>query len=100
MAAGIETSGWVLFVLAGWVTGFFSGLLGIGGGVGFVPALVIGLPMVGVIDSQLTKIAIATSLMLVIPTALAGAQTHASQGGVDWPLWAMMAPVIVGGGIL
>ena len=53
-------------VLIGFVAGVFAGLLGIGGGALFVPALVliVGLSQV---DAQ------ATSLLAIIPVALVGA---------------------------
>jgi uncharacterized membrane protein YfcA len=92
--------GWSLLVGAGWLTGFLSGLLGIGGGLVIVPALIFGLPLVGVSGDELAKVAIATSLVLIIPTSLAGSQAHAARGNLDWELWAAMAPSIVAGGLV
>ena len=76
---GMEAIGWGLLIAAGWLTGFCSGLLGIGGGLVVVPAMIVGLPMLGVSGSELSKIATATSLLLVIPTSIASAQAHASE---------------------
>jgi uncharacterized protein len=97
---GTEALGWGALVGSGWLTGFCSGLLGIGGGLVIVPALVFALPMVGVNGGELAKVAIATSLVLIIPTSIASSQAHAARGNVDWALWATMAPSIVGGGLL
>jgi uncharacterized protein len=97
---GTEALGWGVLVGSGWLTGFCSGLLGIGGGLVIVPALIFGLPLVGVSSSELAKVAIATSLALIIPTSLASSQAHAARGNIDWVLWAAMAPSIVGGGLL
>jgi uncharacterized membrane protein YfcA len=84
---GMEAIGWGLLIAAGWLTGFCSGLLGIGGGLVVVPAMIVGLPMLGVSGSELSKIATATSLLLVIPTSIASAQAHASRGSLDWACW-------------
>jgi len=60
----------------GVVTGMASGLLGIGGGVVMVPALVLGLGL----SQQLAQ---GTSLAAIVPTGLTGAITHARLGQVE-----------------
>jgi uncharacterized protein len=92
--------GWGLLMAAGSLSGFCSGLLGIGGGLIIVPVLIFGLPLLGEGSPELVKIAMATSLASVIPSSLASTQAHASRGNIDWELWAAMAPSIVIGGIL
>jgi uncharacterized membrane protein YfcA len=84
-------------ILLGCVSGFISGLLGIGGGTILVPALIAGLPLLGVQGPELPKIAMATSLALVVPTAIASAQTHASKGAIDWTLLGLLCPSIIAG---
>jgi uncharacterized protein len=84
-------------VLLGCLSGFVSGLLGVGGGTILVPALIAGLPLLGVNGPELPKIAMATSLALVVPTAVASAQTHASKDAVDWNLLGLLCPSIVAG---
>jgi uncharacterized membrane protein YfcA len=95
-----DAMGWSVLVGAGWLTGFLSGLLGIGGGLVIVPALIFALPLIGVSGDELAKVAIATSLVLIVPTSLAGSQAHAACGNLDWELWAAMAPSIVAGGLV
>jgi uncharacterized protein len=63
-------------VLIGLVAGIVAGLLGVGGGALFVPALTIGLGL-----SQLD--AEATSLLAIIPVALVGALRQRGHGNVD-----------------
>jgi uncharacterized protein len=98
--SGADAVGWSVLVGAGWLTGFLSGLLGIGGGLVIVPALIFGLPLIGVSGGELAKVAIATSLLLIVPTSLASSQAHAARGNLDWALWAAMAPSIVAGGLV
>ena len=53
-----------------------SGLFGVGGGVIFVPLLVLFLKMN-------LHLAIGTSLAAIVPTALVGAMRHFSEGSLD-----------------
>lgn len=92
--------GWPLLLLIGVGAGFFAGLLGIGGGFVVVPCLLLALPSLGVAGPEVAKIAVATSLVLIIPTSIASTQAHAARGAVDWALWAILAPSIVAGGLL
>jgi uncharacterized membrane protein YfcA len=63
-------------ILIGLAAGVVAGLLGVGGGSLFVPALTIGLGL-----SQLD--AEATSLLAIIPVALVGAWRQHGHGNVD-----------------
>jgi uncharacterized membrane protein YfcA len=63
--------------LLGLVAGVLSGLFGVGGGILFVPALTLGLGL-----TQLH--AEATSLLAIIPTAVAGAIQQQRYGNVRW----------------
>ena len=66
-----------LAILLGFAGGVVGGLLGVGGGVLFVPALAIFLD-----ESQLT--AEATSLLAIVPVAAAGAWRQHGYGNVRW----------------
>jgi len=74
----------VLVGLLGLLAGVLSGLFGVGGGILFVPTLTIGLGL-----TQLH--AEATSLLAIIPTAVAGAVQQQRYGNVRW-----RASVIIG----
>jgi uncharacterized membrane protein YfcA len=63
-------------ILIGLAAGVLAGLLGIGGGALFVPALVIFLGL-GQVDAE------ATSLLAMIPVALVGAWRQRAYGNVD-----------------
>jgi uncharacterized membrane protein YfcA len=61
----------------GLAAGVFGGLVGLGGGIVAMPL------MVTILRLNLHK-AVATSLVMVVFTGLAGALTYAMQGTVDW----------------
>jgi len=65
-----------LLILVG---GFASSLFGIGGGTVFVPALI----LVAGLDA---KVAVAMSMGIIFPTALASTATYAALGVLDLPL--------------
>ena len=100
MAYDAVNIGWPILGLSGLVTGICSGMLGIGGGLVTIPALMFGLPFLGISGIEVPKIAMATSLVMVIPVSVASTQAHASRGTVDWSLWALIAPSIVAGSLL
>ncbi|MBA3718515.1 MAG: sulfite exporter TauE/SafE family protein [Actinobacteria bacterium] len=66
-----------LVALLGLLAGVLSGLLGVGGGILFVPTLTIGLGL-----TQLH--AEATSLLAIIPTVVAGAVQQHRYGNIRW----------------
>jgi hypothetical protein len=66
-------------IVLGLVAGAFAAALGVGGGVIFVPSLV-------VIFSFTQHTAQGTSLAVVVPTAIVGAMVHTRAGRVDWKL--------------
>lgn len=86
-----------LCLVLGAFVGFMAGLLGIGGGLIIVPALIYLLPWVGVESSQLTHVAIATSLASIILTSFSSATAHHKRGNVPWELFKPMLPgVLIG----
>jgi uncharacterized protein len=70
-------------IAIGLVAGVVAGLLGVGGGALFVPALTIGLGL-GQLDAE------ATSLLAIIPVALVGALRQSGHGNVDLPTGALL----------
>ncbi|MEY2515526.1 MAG: uncharacterized protein QOJ89_2884 [bacterium] len=77
-------------MLIGLAAGVVAGLLGVGGGALFVPALTIFLGL-GQIDAE------ATSLLAIIPVALAGAWRQHSHGNVDVRTGVVLGVLAAGG---
>ncbi len=69
----------LVLLIAGALTGFLSGMMGVGGGVIMVPVMVL---IVGL--NQHT--AQGTSLLVMVPTGAVGALTHWKLGHVDWKI--------------
>lgn len=84
--------GTALMVAAGFAAGLLAALLGVGGGLVFVPALavVFGFPQ---------HLAQGTSLVAIVPTTLVAAARHARHRRVDWPLIAPLGLAGVAGGL-
>ncbi len=89
----------VICLLLGSVVGFLAGLLGIGGGLIIVPALLYILPSVGIGSSQITQVAIATSLASIILTSMSSASAHHKRGNIPWKLFKPIFPGIVIGSL-
>lgn len=68
---------WLGIGLIGLAGGFTSGLLGVGGGLLFVPLLILFFQMN-------PHLAVGTSLAAIVPTALVGAFRHYSESSIDF----------------
>ncbi|MEZ5560474.1 MAG: sulfite exporter TauE/SafE family protein [Pseudomonadales bacterium] len=88
-------------VAIGVVSGFLGGLLGIGGGVVIVPALVILLDALQFLDREhVTAVAVATSLSCVLFTSISAATTQIRARMVEWRIVRRWAPFLVLGSYL
>ncbi len=87
-----------LLLLLGSVVGVLAGLLGIGGGLVVVPALVFLLPKAGVSPEIVMHIALGTSLATIILTSFSSALSHIKLGNVDMFAVKWLIPgVLIGG---
>ena len=84
-----STPGWAYAVLGGF-TGFVSGLLGVGGGVVFVPLVttMLGMPL---------KRALGTSLVLIAIVAVPGTIVHAVLGHIAWAIFVVLVIGVIPG---
>lgn len=89
-----------MFPLLGVVAGVLAGLLGVGGGLVLVGALVWLLPLHGVPKEAAMHAALASSLASIVLTAASSAYAHHGRGSVLWPTVAWMVPGLLLGGWL
>ena len=80
-------------VAIGLTAGFAAGLLGVGGGIVMVPAMVLVLGF----DQHVAQ---GTSLVVIIPAALAGSVTHYRNGRVSLRDAALLAVGGIGGAVV
>jgi uncharacterized membrane protein YfcA len=91
-------------LLTGIFAGLLAGLLGVGGGIVIVPVLFVLFSYMGVPTEFIMHMAVATSLMTIIPISLLSARSHHRRGAVDFVIlgqWGpfMLAGAAVGGGL-
>ena len=88
------------YIFIGVLSGLASGLLGLGGGIIIVPALLIAFKMMGLYELQTMHVAVATSLMTIIVTSLVSIVSHHRYRNIDWSLFQKLAPSLVIGGLI
>jgi uncharacterized membrane protein YfcA len=100
----LATAPWLTPLLAllaaGLLAGFAAGLFGIGGGFVVVPALLIVLPLLGGVKSELAHVAIGTSAATIIVTSIRSVMAHAKRNAVEFQILRDWAPWIIGGSAL
>lgn len=90
----------LIYLALGAAAGIMAGLLGIGGGLILVVALVWLLPAQGVPPEEAMHVALATSLASIILTGLSSARAHHRRGSVLWRSVAWLVPGMLVGGVL
>ncbi|MBI2530932.1 MAG: sulfite exporter TauE/SafE family protein [Deltaproteobacteria bacterium] len=89
-----------IYLVAGVVAGLVSGLFGLGGGLTIVPALAFALPLEGVGEKYVMHLAVGTSLVVMVVTALYTTVLRHRHGDLDWALFRRIAPRVVIGAVL
>ncbi len=88
------------YLLLGCVGGFAAGLLGIGGGMLYVPLLAWLFELQGFASASLIHMALGTSLTTIVFTSVSSMRSHHARGNVDWAIVGGIAPGIVCGGVV
>ncbi len=84
-------------MLLGCTAGFLAGLLGIGGGLVIVPALVYLLPSLGIQAELVMPISLATSLACIMFTTISAAWAHHKNANIPWAIARkLMATIALG----
>ena len=87
----LSLSALALYAATGVFSGFLAGLLGIGGGMIIVPALLWSFHLQGISTDVSTHMAVGTSLASILLTSISSVRTHHQHGNVDWPLMAKLS---------
>lgn len=96
---------WMLWITAylflGAFSGFFAGMLGIGGGLVLVPALTLIFVAQGHFPvAETLHMALGTSMATIIFTAIASLRTHHKHGAVLWKVFRNITPGILFGTVI
>ncbi len=90
----------LIYLPLGVVAGILAGLFGIGGGIIFVPVLLLGFEFIGMHGEVMAHLAIGTSLACVVFTGLSSTLAHHRKGAVMWPWVIKMGPFLILGGVI
>ncbi len=88
--AGLTVTHIIILLVTGVVAGFASSLLGIGGGIFMVPVQYAVFTNIGVPTDTAIKLALGTSLLVILPTAISGTWRHHRHRAVFWKAAAIM----------
>ena len=89
-------SWWLAYIGLGLFTGFFAGMLGIGGGLVMVPALTMMFAaQAGFPPAETLHMALGTSMATILFTSLSSLHAHHKHGAVLWPVVCQITPGIL-----
>ena len=91
---------WIICMAAGACPGVIGSMLGAGSGLVLIPGLALALSTLGVGGADSFKMAVATTHAANIFTGVSIIQAHAARGGIDWGVYAIIAPAIALGSAL
>lgn len=91
---------WLAYLALGAFTGFFAGLLGIGGGSVMVPVLVMLFAAQGIPSGEVMHLALGTSMAAIFFTSISSVRTHHAHGAVIWSIVARITPGIIVGTLI
>ena len=90
---------WAGYLVTGAVAGVLAGLLGVGGGVVIVPALIWAFTSQGMDGDWIPQMAVGSSLATIVGTSLASVRAHHRRGAVRWDLFRQLTPgILLGAG--
>jgi len=92
---------WLAYIALGLFTGFFAGMLGIGGGLVMVPTLTMMFTaQAGFPPNEVLHLALGTSMATILFTSLASLRAHHQHGAVLWKIVFQITPGILLGTLL
>ena len=91
---------YLLYAICGSIGGFLGGLLGLGGGIIFVPTLFFIFTLYGLNSEHLMQSAVSTSLACVVISSLSAALKHNKNKLINWLSFKKMLPGLMLGSVL
>ena len=91
---------YLLYAICGSIGGFLGGLLGLGGGIIFVPTLFFIFTLYGLNSEHLMQSAVSTSLACVVISSLSAALKHNKNKLINWRSFKKMLPGLILGSVL
>jgi uncharacterized membrane protein YfcA len=88
-----------IYVAAGLLAGFVSGLFGVGGAFTMTPALIIALPLQGIVEDQVMHLTAGTALAVMATTSIYVAVLRFRVGDLHLPLMFRFVPFIAAGAL-
>lgn len=85
----------VLYLLLGAFAGVMAGLLGVGGGLIIVPALVAIWQLGDMQTTHVMQLAVGTSLATIVLTSISSVRAHHLHGAVAWPAFRRLTPAMM-----
>jgi uncharacterized membrane protein YfcA len=94
-------SWWLAYIGLGLFTGFFAGMLGIGGGLVMVPTLTMMFAaQAGFPPNEVLHLSLGTSMATILFTSLSSLRAHHQHGAVLWKVFIQITPGILIGTLL
>lgn len=91
------TDWWWVYLLLGAFVGFFSGLLGIGGGSALVPVLALVFAAKELAAGDVVHLALGTCVATMLFTSASSARSHQRHGAVNWRVFGGIVPGVLAG---
>jgi len=91
---------WWAYLAVGVFVGFFSGLLGIGGGAAMVPLLAFIFAAKGFAAQYVIHLALGTCVAAIMFTAVSSARSHHRHKAVNWEILRRLFPGVIVGALL
>jgi uncharacterized membrane protein YfcA len=91
---------WITYLALGGAAGLMAGLLGVGGGLIIVPALIVSFSRWGIDPEVLVHLAVGSSLASILFTSASAVAAHHRRGAVLWGVVWQLTPGILAGGLL
>jgi uncharacterized protein len=86
---------WWAYLALGALVGFFSGLLGIGGGAAMVPVLAFIYAAKAFTPDHVVHLALGTAIASILFTSVASVRSHHLRGAVNWSILRSLVPGVL-----